>query len=74
MEGSAVPHHKFGFPSRLQLIAAWFDRAWFRWVSRYLTGVFAAFGSQVPQLPCSKWVGEPDQAFGYWSLVYVGPE
>ena len=33
MEGSAVPHHKFGFPSRLQLIAAWFDLAWFRWVS-----------------------------------------
>ena len=30
MEGSSVPHHKFGFPSGLHLVAAWFDRAWFR--------------------------------------------
>ena len=30
MEGSKIPHQKFGFPSRLQLIATWFDRAWFR--------------------------------------------
>ena len=30
MEGASVPHHKFGFPSGLHLVAAWFDRAWFR--------------------------------------------
>ena len=33
MEGSSVPHHKFGFPSGLHLVAAWFDRAWFRYRS-----------------------------------------
>ena len=30
MEGSEVPHLKFGFPGRLQLLSAWFDLAWFR--------------------------------------------
>lgn len=30
MEGSRVPHSKVGFSSSKQLVAAWFDRAWFR--------------------------------------------
>ena len=32
MEGSRVPHSKVGFSSSHQLVAAWFDRAWFRFL------------------------------------------
>ena len=87
MEGSRVPHSKVGFSSSNQLVAAWFDRAWFRFLlfleamvmNMLMMIMMMAARSDIEYQKFSKWSttqgSSCDRASVHWTgvpLVFAG--